>query len=130
MYTALGEPAKTATKIRTVVDSLYKNGPEGLPGNEDCGQMSAWLVWTSIGMYPMDPSSGKYVFGYPLVRSATIHLPSGKKMSIRVKGNIDKKTGSNSYIRKIILNGKEIQVKCITHQQLLKGGELIYELAD
>jgi putative alpha-1,2-mannosidase len=130
MYTALGEPVKAAAKIRTVVDSLYKNGPEGLPGNEDCGQMSAWLVWTSIGMYPMDPSSGKYVFGYPLVRSATIHLPTGKKMNIRVKGNIDKKTGSNSYIRRVTLNGKEIPVKFITHQQLLKGGELIYELAD
>jgi putative alpha-1,2-mannosidase len=129
MYTALGEPAKAAAKIRTVVDSLYKNGPEGLPGNEDCGQMSAWLVWTSIGMYPMNPSSGKYVFGYPLVKSATVHLPSGKKMSIRVKGNNDQRGGS-SYIKRVILNGKEIPVKFITHQQLLKGGELIYELAD
>jgi predicted alpha-1,2-mannosidase len=130
MYTVLGEPAKAAAKIRTVVDSLYKNGPEGLPGNEDCGQMSAWLVWSSIGMYPMDPSSGKYVFGYPLVRSATIHLPTGKKMNIRVKGNIDKRTGSSSYIKRVTLNGKEIPVKFITHQQLLKGGDLVYELAN
>lgn len=130
MYTALGAPAKAAGRIRTVVDSLYKNGPEGLPGNEDCGQMSAWLVWTSLGLYPMNPASGNYVFGYPLVKSATLLLPGGKSMSIRVKGDIRKKSGGSSYIKRVLLNGKSIPVNFITHEQLLKGGEMIYELAD
>jgi predicted alpha-1,2-mannosidase len=130
MYTALGEQAKAAGRIRTVVDSLYKNGPEGLPGNEDCGQMSAWLVWTSLGLYPMNPASGKYVFGYPLVKSATLMLPGGKSMNIRVKGDIRKKSGGSSYIKRVLLNGRSIPVNFITHEQLLKGGEMIYELAD
>ncbi|HLO81189.1 MAG TPA: GH92 family glycosyl hydrolase [Chitinophagaceae bacterium] len=130
MYTALGEPTKSAGKIRLVIDSLYKNGPEGLPGNEDCGQMSAWLVWSSLGMYPLNPASGKYVFGYPMVNSAELHLPNGKKMTIRVKGQLVKKPGSSSYIKRVVLNGKAIPVNYITHEQLLKGGELTYELTD
>jgi predicted alpha-1,2-mannosidase len=129
MYTALGEPSKSAEKIRLVIDSLYKNGPEGLPGNEDCGQMSAWLVWSSLGMYPLNPASAKYVFGYPMVKSAVLHLPGGKKMNIRVKGELVKKPGSTSYIKSVWLNGKSIPVNYITHEQLLKGGELVYDLA-
>ncbi|HEX5668537.1 MAG TPA: glycoside hydrolase domain-containing protein, partial [Chitinophagaceae bacterium] len=92
--------------------------------------MSAWLVWTTLGLYPMNPASGNYVFGYPLVKSATLLLPGGKSMSIRVKGDIRKKSGGSSYIKRVLLNGKSIPVNFITHEQLLKGGEMIYELAD
>ena len=130
MYTTAGHPEKAAQKIRVVVDSLYKTGPDGLSGNDDCGQMSAWLVWSALGMYPMNPASGTYVFGYPLVNSAVIQLPGGKKMTIKTKGDLVKDPARKSYISKVFLNGKEIPVKQLSHQQLLNGGELIYQLAD
>jgi predicted alpha-1,2-mannosidase len=79
MYTALGYPQKAAAQIIAVVDSMYKLGPDGLSGNDDCGQMSAWLVWTALGMYPMNPASGEYVFGYPLVDEAYVQLPNGQQ---------------------------------------------------
>jgi putative alpha-1,2-mannosidase len=130
MYTAAGHPEKAAEKIRVVVDSLYKTGPDGLSGNDDCGQMSAWLVWSALGMYPMNPASGNYVFGYPLVNSAVIQLPGGKTMTIKTKGNLVKDPKKKGYISKIIFNGKELPVKQLTHQQLLTGGELVYQLAN
>ena len=121
MYTMLGEPKKAAEKIRIVVDSMYKTGPDGLSGNDDCGQMSAWYVWTALGMYPMNPSSGEYVFGYPLVKEATLQLPGGKLLRVSKKGE-------GGYIKRISFNGKNIPVRSITHQELLRGGKLEYEL--
>lgn len=130
MYTAAGHPEKAAQKIRVVVDSLYKNGADGLSGNDDCGQMSAWLVWSALGMYPMNPASGNYVFGYPLVKRAEIQLPNGKKLTISTQGNPNKQPSSKSYISKVFLNGKQIPVKQLTHEQLLQGGQLRYQLAN
>jgi len=126
MYTALGQPEKAAAKIKLVVDSLYKNGPDGLSGNDDCGQMSAWLVWTTLGMYPMNPASGEYVFGYPLVDVATIQLPNKKTLLIKV--NKIKKQGEVSRIYKIKLNGKLIPVLSISHKEMMGGGILEIEV--
>ena len=128
MYTALGQPQKTAEKIKLVTDSLYRLGPDGLSGNDDCGQMSAWLVWTMLGMYPMNPASGEYVFGYPLLKEATIKLPNNKSLLIKV--DKIKKQGETARIYKIIFNGKTIPVISITHKEMLKGGVLeldVYE---
>lgn len=126
MYTALGQPEKAAAKIKLVVDSLYKNGPDGLSGNDDCGQMSAWLVWTTLGMYPMNPAIGEYVFGYPLVDVATIQLPNKKTLLIKV--NKIKKQGEVSRIYKIKLNGKLIPVLSISHKEMMGGGILEIEV--
>ncbi|WP_165957980.1 GH92 family glycosyl hydrolase [Segetibacter sp. 3557_3] len=123
MYAALGYPQKAAKQITTVVDSVYKLGPDGLSGNDDCGQMSAWLVWTALGMYPMNPASGEYVFGYPLVDEAMIALPNGKRLSIKVS----KASSGEKRIKKVSLNGKTL-VTSITHQQLLSGGKMIIDL--
>jgi predicted alpha-1,2-mannosidase len=125
MYTALGHPEKAAEKIKLVVDSMYKSGPDGLVGNDDCGQMSAWLVWTSLGMYPMNPASGNYVFGYPLVDEATVQLPQNKTLFIKVK-RLNQK--SRNGIKTIKWNNKVIPFTSISHQQLLKGGTLEMEL--
>jgi predicted alpha-1,2-mannosidase len=123
MYTALGYPHKAAEKIRLVVDSMYKSGPDGLVGNDDCGQMSAWLVWSALGMYPMNPASGEYVFGFPLVDGAVIQLPNRKTLSITVKKN--NKKGS-AEIQQVKLNGKTVPVTSISHHQILQGGKLEY----
>jgi predicted alpha-1,2-mannosidase len=123
MYTALGYPGKAAEKIRIVTDSMYKTGPDGLSGNDDCGQMSAWYVWTALGMYPMDPSSGEYVFGFPLVREARISLPNGRTLRIS-------STGKGDHIRSVAFNGKAIPVKSISHQQIMEGGVIEYILGN
>jgi len=125
LYTQLGRPDKAAYWIKVVADSMYKNGPDGLTGNDDCGQMSAWYIWTSLGMYPLNPASGEYVFGMPLISEATLELPQHKKLHITVK----KVKGNNQKgIAAIHLNGKEIPIRSITHSQLLNGGQLIYSI--
>lgn len=124
MYTALGHPEKAAHWLRVVADSMYKTGPNGLIGNDDCGQMSAWYIWTSLGMYPMNPASGEYIFGFPLIRSAKITLPNGKILAIEVK----KTNSKNTHIGKVNLNGETLPIHGIRHEQLLQGGKLEIEL--
>ncbi|HCT24406.1 MAG TPA: glycoside hydrolase family 92 protein, partial [Chitinophagaceae bacterium] len=103
---------------------MYKNGPDGLTGNDDCGQMSAWYIWTALGMYPMNPSSGNYVIGYPLLDDATIALPNGKQLHIRTIG----KRHAKAFVRLVKLNGKTIGNNYLTHTQLLQGGKLEFIL--
>jgi predicted alpha-1,2-mannosidase len=124
MYTVLGKPAKTAKWLQVVMDSIYKPGPDGLSGNDDCGQMSAWYVWTSLGMYPMNPASGNYVFGMPFINNATLQLPYGKKLRIQVQGPSD--YTKRKQLVAVTLNGKKLPLTSITHQQLLQGGTLTY----
>jgi predicted alpha-1,2-mannosidase len=127
MYTALGAPRKAANWIKIVADSMYKAGPDGLVGNDDCGQMSAWYIWTCLGFYPMNPASGEYVFGYPLIDNAVIQLPNKKQLQVKV---IRHSVNNQSGINRVRLNGKEIPVRFITHQQLLQGGVLEMEVND
>jgi predicted alpha-1,2-mannosidase len=123
MYTALDKPEKAAKWLKVVMDSMYKVGPNGLSGNDDCGQMSAWYVFTSLGFYPMNPASGVYMFGLPFINEATLQLPNGKLLNIQVKGPANQ--AHRNKITAIHFNGKSIPVHSITHQQLLAGGKLI-----
>ncbi|MEI6264058.1 MAG: GH92 family glycosyl hydrolase [Sphingobacteriia bacterium] len=127
MYTALGHPEKAAKWIKVVTDSMYKTGPDGLTGNDDCGQMSAWYVWSSLGMYPMNPASGQYVFGFPLIQNATIQLPNNKQLDISTKKS-NKQNGKQPFVKAIFLNNQKITTNYLTHQQLLAGGKLVFEL--
>ena len=126
MYTALGQPQKAAAKIKLVTDSLYKLGPDGLSGNDDCGQMSAWLIWSMMGMYPLNPASGAYVFGYPLIKEATVKLPNHKTLVIKI--NKTKKQGEAARINKITFNGTPIPILTISHKEILQGGFLIIDV--
>jgi predicted alpha-1,2-mannosidase len=121
MYSLLGYPDKAAKWLKVTTDSMYKTGPDGLSGNDDCGQMSAWYVWTCLGMYPMNPASGEYVFGYPFIDSATITLPNQKKLQLKV---LRGKSNKPAAISKVVLNGKSLPVQSITHRQFLEGGVL------
>ncbi|TAD85055.1 MAG: glycoside hydrolase family 92 protein [Bacteroidetes bacterium] len=125
LYAALGAPQKTAQRVRQILTTMYSAKPDGLSGNEDCGQMSAWYVWSALGLYPMNPSSGEYVFGSPLINQASIALPNGKTLRIEVKNN----NGKNITVRKATLNGKPITQHFITHRQLLQGGTLLLQMA-
>ena len=124
MYSALGRRDKAAKWIKVVADSMYKNGADGLTGNDDCGQMSAWYIWTSLGLYPMNPASGEYVIGFPLLDAATLQLPNGKKLQIQTKGRRTK----DAYVKAVYWNGKKVNQYFISHAELMQGGELIYVL--
>jgi predicted alpha-1,2-mannosidase len=120
IYTYLQKQWKTAEKIREITDKFYDNTPDGLSGNEDCGQMSAWYVFSALGFYPVNPASGEYVFGSPLVNQAIILLPSGSTFRINVLNN----SKENIYIQSITLNAKPYTKAYLTHHELMVGGIL------
>ncbi|MCR8912869.1 GH92 family glycosyl hydrolase [Barnesiella sp. ET7] len=126
LYAFAGEQWKTAEKIDYILHNLYKNAPDGLQGNEDCGQMSAWYVFSALGFYPVNPSDGKYVFGRPIIDKATIKLDSDKTFTITVLNNSMK----NKYIQSVKLNGKNYNKFYINHADIMHGGELTFEMGE
>jgi len=124
MYSFVGEPWKTQKWVRTILDSMYHDQPDGYAGNEDCGQMSAWAVWSMTGFYPANPCGGEYVFGSPVFDEVSMKLPSGKTMKIKARNNGKK----NIYIQSVKLNGKPYTKTYIDHATLLEGGELEFEM--
>jgi predicted alpha-1,2-mannosidase len=119
LYDYIGMDWKTQQRVRMIVDSMYHDKPDGYAGNEDCGQMSAWGVWSIAGLYPVNPASGQYMFGSPSIDEATIMTASGK-FTIKAINNSKK----NVYIQHVKLNGAPYTKNFITHQQMLKGGVL------
>jgi predicted alpha-1,2-mannosidase len=126
MYAYIGEAWKTQEKIRHIVDSMYHDRPDGYAGNEDAGQMSAWAVWSMMGLYPASPVGGEYVFGSPSLDKAAISMPNGKTFTIIAKNNSPK----NVYIKSAKLNGKAYNKVYITHSDMLLGGELVFDMSD
>jgi predicted alpha-1,2-mannosidase len=117
-------PWKTQERIHQIMSTLYSNQPDGLCGNEDMGQMSAWYVFSACGFYPVNPADGRYVFGTPQFEELLINLPNKKTFTVRAR-NL---SGENIYIGKVTLNGKDYQKGYITHQQLLEGGRLEFKM--
>lgn len=124
LYNQIGQPEKTQKMVRKIIESQYSIKPDGYCGNEDCGQMSAWLVMSALGLYPVNPANGVYHLTSPWVEEATIHLPNGKNFSIKTKSKGENKI----LIDAVHLNGKEMEMLTITHQQLMDGGELLFML--
>ena len=122
-YTMLGQPWKTADRVRQVLTTLYDDTTEGLCGNEDVGQMSAWYILSALGFYQVEPAGGRYYFGSPLVNSATVRVAGGT-LTITAKGNSSK----NRYIQGIKFNGKPLRQPYIDHAQLTAGGTLKYTM--
>jgi len=120
MYDFVGQPWKTQKMVRFIVDSMYHAAPDGYAGNEDCGQMSAWAVWSMMGMYPANPANGQYVFGSPMFDEVSIQLPGNKHMVIKTKNNAK----DHPYIQSVTLNGKPYTKTYIDHAELMKGGTL------
>ena len=123
-YTMAGRPERTAELVREIFDTQYLPKPDGLCGNDDCGQMSAWYMFSAMGFYPVDPVSAKYVFGAPQLPSITLNLPDGKTFTV-VAENLSKE---NLYVDKIYLNGKEYKKNYITHQDIVNGGKLVFKM--
>ena len=119
----LGQPWKTADKVREVLTTLYRAEPDGLSGNEDVGQMSAWYVLSSLGMYEVEPAGGRYWFGSPLFDRAEVKVPGGT-FAVVAENN----SAENKYIQRIWLNGQPYTKPWIGHADMMKGGELRFEM--
>lgn len=124
MYNKLGAPAKTQKYIHQVLNTLYDNTPEGICGNEDTGQMSAWYVYSSLGLYPMDPVSGQYELGTPSFNKATIHLPNDKQFIV----TSDKTNDDQYLVKDVYLNNIKLDRTYITFDEVLQGGNLHFEM--
>ena len=124
MYNFVGQPWKTQEHVREIIDTMYRDETDGYAGNEDCGQMSAWAVWSMIGMFPANPANGEYVFGSPVFKDATVKLPGNKKMVIKTKNN----SRQNKYIQSVLLNGKPYPKTYLAHADLMKGGVLEFTM--
>ena len=120
LYAYGGQQWKTAEKVRYIMNEFYHDQPEGIIGNEDCGQMSAWYVFSALGFYPVFPASTNYVIGSPLFSKASISVPGGKTFSIEAVENSPK----NIYVQSIGLNGKAYNKTYISHSDIMNGGTL------
>ncbi len=119
-----GQPWKTQELIREIFDTQYKNYPGGLCGNDDCGQMSAWYIFSAMGFYPFNPCNDGYVFGAPQVPKVTLRLPNNKTFTVEAK-NLSKE---NKYVQSITLNGKPCDKIKLSHTDVINGGTLVFEM--
>jgi len=126
LYAYAGKQWKTAEKVREICTTMYTDKPDGLCGNEDCGQMSAWYVLSSMGIYPVNPAAGVYVFGSPLFNEVEIELPGRKTFKIKAEKN----NSENLYIQSATLNGKPYTKSFITHKEIMNGGELVFTMGN
>lgn len=120
MYNYVGQPYRTQELVDSVLQTLYFNDPDGLSGNEDCGQMSAWYILNAMGFYQVCPGKPVYSIGRPLFNKATVNLKDGKKFTVIAKNN----SRENKYIQSIVLNGKPLDEPFFTHQDIVDGGTL------
>ena len=125
LYNYTGQPWKTQSMTRRIMAELYHNKPEGLPGNEDCGQMSAWYVFSALGFYPVCPGSDHYALGSPLFETVTMHLENGKSFKVEAKGN----SKENVYIQAAAMNGQPYTKSYITFDDIKNGGTLQLEMS-
>ncbi|GHT66656.1 hypothetical protein FACS189452_02910 [Bacteroidia bacterium] len=124
LYACVGQPRKTAERVREILTTMYNDTPQGLSGNEDVGQMSAWYVLSALGFYQVEPAGGKYVLGSPLVKKAVIKVGNGKTFTITTKNN----SAANKYIHSLLLNGKPYSDYYIDFKDIEQGGELQFEM--
>jgi predicted alpha-1,2-mannosidase len=126
LYDFGGQPWKTQARVRQIARDSYSNTPTGVLGNEDCGQMSAWYVFTAMGFYPVNPASAQYLIGSPLFTRTTLHLPNGRQFEIAAANN----SADRPYIQSARLNGKPLTAPVITHQQIEAGGRLEFVMGE
>ena len=124
LFTYLDQPEKTQHYVRRILSELYTATPDGISGNEDCGQMSAWYVMSAIGIYPACPASCEFVLTSPLFSKATVKLGNGKTLTITADHP------EKEFISEVSFNGKKLETMFITYEELLQGGNLDFKLTD
>lgn len=125
LYMWTSQPWKTAERIRQIFDHMYRNRIDGLCGNDDCGQMSAWYVFSALGFYPVCPGSDQYVLGAPALQEATLRLVDGKTFRIEAEGLSE----ANKYVKAVYLNDRPYHKAYLTHQDLVAGGTLRFVMS-
>lgn len=126
LYNETGAPEKTQERTRMIQQTMYANAPDGLCGNDDCGQMSAWYIFSALGFYPVCPGSDEYFIGSPSVKSAKLDLGNGKTLDINAKNQ----SAENVYVKSVSLNGQAIAGHKLSHKMLMQGGKLEFEMTD
>ncbi|KAA9339059.1 glycoside hydrolase family 92 protein [Hymenobacter busanensis] len=125
LYNWTDQPYKTQARVRMILPKMYRPTPDGLGGNDDCGQMSAWYIFSALGFYPVAPGSPEYALGSPAVHGATLSLENGKTFRITVRNQSDK----NVYVKEARLNGQKLTRPFLTHEAIMNGGELVFTMA-
>ena len=126
LYDYSGEPWKTQAIVREIMTELYSDKPDGLCGNDDCGQISAWYIFSAMGFYPVTPGQNTYAIGSPVFRKVSIELPRGKKFLIETQDNSD----NSGFISSAKLNGKVYDKPFIAHENIIRGGTLHFVMSD
>lgn len=126
LYKWTSQPWKSESRLHEIMKKMYKNKIDGLSGNDDCGQMSAWYIFSALGFYPVCPGSDQYIIGSPLVKDAVIRLENGNTFSVKAQNYSDK----NVYVKSMKLNGTPYKKSFITHSDLVNGGELVFEMSN
>ncbi|MEG1648871.1 MAG: glycoside hydrolase family 92 protein, partial [Rikenellaceae bacterium] len=124
MFAEAGAPEKAAVLINMVADSLYNDSRNGMPNNDDCGQMSAWYIFSSMGFYPVSPASGHYIIGAPMIDGVSIKTDAGKVFTMKAHGL----TSKNKYVKSVALNGQKLTRNYITHSEIMEGSTLEFEM--
>jgi len=125
LYNYANQPWKTQSRVRMIMETMYGAAPNGLCGNDDAGQMSAWYIFSALGFYPVCPGSPEYALGSPLVKEATIYLENGKTLHILAKNQ----SAKNVYVKKVLLNGKTLSAPFVNHLDLIRGAELEFVMS-
>jgi len=126
LYNWTNSPWKAQDKIRMILKKMYRNGADGLGGNDDFGQMSAWYIFSSLGFYPVAPGSDEYALGSPLVKNAIFNLENGKTFEVATVNQSDK----NVFVSKVLLNGKELSKSFLKHEDVMNGGKITFYMSN
>ena len=124
LYNFAGAPWRTQERLTHIMATQYANRPDGLSGNDDLGQMSAWFAFTALGFYPVAPASNEYVIGRPFLDKAVLNLPNGKRFTVRA----EQLSGANIYVGRVTLNGKPLARTFLRHEDIVAGGELVFTM--
>jgi len=126
LYSYAGAPYKTQERMRYLLEAMYDNQPDGLAGNEDCGQMSAWYIISALGFYPVDPVSGNYVFGTPLFDRAVVELGNGKSLVVEAK----RQSPDDKYVQSINFNGQPYSKAWFRHADVANGATIVFHMGN
>ncbi len=126
LYNWTDEPWKTQERVRMILKNQYRPTPDGLGGNDDCGQMSAWYLFSALGFYPVAPGSGQYALGSPVVKTAVLRLENGRSLSIEATDQSEK----NVYVKRVVLNGRPLNRSYLTFEEINAGGKIVFEMSD
>lgn len=126
LYNWTNSPWKTQERVRMIMDTMYGSKEDGLCGNDDAGQMSAWYIFSALGFYPVSPGNNQYALGSPNIKEATINLNGGKQFTIKAENQ----SQENVYVEKVTVNGKALDRNYLTHDDIINGGEIVFFMSD